>query len=112
MIYLIAHKYYTSEVAFLRPKTGSRIAHLPLLNCGELYSGEEADIILVVVGNRGESFAQRSHNNLEFSKKFKLISHLTQSIIHYELSLPQCPVLLVCLVPMVAVYWYIQHFYR
>ena len=27
-------------------------------------------------------------------------------------SLPQCPVLLVCLVPMVAVYWYIQHFYR
>ena len=47
-----------------------------------------------------------------FHKKFKLISHLTQSIIHYELSVPQCPVLLVCLVPMVAVYWYIQHFYR
>ena len=64
-IYLIAHKNsYTSEVAFLRPKTGSRIAHLPLLNCCELYSGEQVDIL---VGNRGESFAQRSHNNLEFS---------------------------------------------
>ena len=64
-IYLIAHKNsYTSEAAFLRPKTGSRIAHLPLLNCCELYSGEEVDIL---VGNRGESFAQRSHNNLEFS---------------------------------------------
>ena len=54
MIYLIAHKYYTSEVAFLRPKTGSRIAHLPLLNCCELYSGEGVDV-------------DRSYNNLEFS---------------------------------------------
>ena len=39
-IYLIADKNSTSEAAFLRPKTGSRIAHLPLLNCGQLYSGE------------------------------------------------------------------------
>ena len=65
-IYLITHKNFsTSEVAFLRPKTGSRIAHLPLLNCCELYSGEEEEDILL--GNRDESFAQRSHNNLEFS---------------------------------------------
>ena len=39
-------------------------------------------IMYILVGNRGESFAQRSHNNLEFSKKFKLISHLTPSIMN------------------------------